>query len=251
MKLLSWNVNGLRACINKGFADFLFHEAPDILCIQETKMCEEQLEGQFDGYFSFWNSAVKKGYSGTCIFAKEKPQNVFYDIGDAEHEGEGRSITLEYEKFFIVNVYTPNSQGELARLPYRMKWDDAFRKYVCSLDKIKPVIMCGDFNVAHRPIDIKNPGTNHGNAGYSDEERGKFTELIACGFIDSFRLMYPQKENAYSWWSYRLSARERNVGWRIDYFLVSDRISENLRESMILSETDGSDHCPVGIVLDL
>ena len=250
MKLLSWNVNGLRACINKGFLDVLKWQDPDIISLQEIKMQKEQLEGDFEGYFSYFHSAEKKGYSGTAILTKKEPLSVSYDIGNLEFTGEGRSITLEFEDFYLVNVYTPNSQQELVRLPYRMKWDDAFREYVCSLDKIKPVLICGDMNVAHREIDIKNPKTNHFSAGFSDEERGKFSELLAYGFVDSFRLLYPNREDAYSWWSYRQNARERNVGWRIDYFLVSERAQEKIKEAMILSEIEGSDHCPVGIIFE-
>ena len=250
MKLLSWNVNGIRACINKGFLDVLKWQNPDIISLQEIKMQKEQLEGDFEGYFSYFHSAEKKGYSGTAVLTKKEPVSVSYDIGNPEFIGEGRSITLEFEDFYLVNVYTPNSQQELVRLPYRMKWDDAFREYVCSLDKVKPVLICGDMNVAHRETDIKNPKTNHFSAGFSDEERGKFTELLAYGFVDSYRLLYPNREDAYSWWSYRQNARERNVGWRIDYFLVSERVQENIKEAMILSEIEGSDHCPVGIIFE-
>lgn len=249
MKLLSWNVNGLRACINKGFLDVLKTQNPDIISLQEIKMLKEQLEVEFEGYYSYFHSAQKKGYSGTAVLTKKEPLLVSYGIENPEFEGEGRSITLEFKEFYLVNVYTPNSQQELVRLPYRMKWDDAFREYVCKLDKHKPVIICGDLNVAHREIDIKNPKTNHFSAGFSDEERGKFTQLLAQGFVDSYRLLYPTREEAYSWWSYRQKARKRNVGWRIDYFLLSERISERIKEAMIFSEIEGSDHCPVGICL--
>lgn len=250
MKLLSWNVNGLRACINKGFLDVLKWEDPDIISLQEIKMQKEQLDGDFEGYFSYFHSAEKKGYSGTAVLTKKEPISVSYDIANSDFTGEGRSITLEFENFYLVNVYTPNSQQELIRLPYRMKWDDAFREYVSLLSKKKDVVVCGDMNVAFREIDIKNPKTNHFSAGFSDEERGKFAELLAAGFVDSYRLLYPNREEAYTWWSYRQNARERNVGWRIDYFLVSQNACERIKEAMILSEIEGSDHCPVGIIFE-
>ena len=249
MKFISWNVNGLRACVKKGFLEFLQNEAPDFCCLQETKMQQGQAEFDLGSYREFWNSAEKKGYSGTAIFAAEEPLNVFYDINDPAHVGEGRSITVEYEKFYLVTVYTPNSQNELKRLDYRMEWDDAFRAYLKKLDAVKPVIVCGDLNVAHREIDLKNPKTNRMNAGFTDQERGKFTELLEAGFTDTFRALYPDLEGAYSWWSYRFHAREKNAGWRIDYFLVSDRIRDNIKRAEILSSVEGSDHCPV--LLDL
>ena len=251
MKLISWNVNGLRACMGKGFADFLKWESPDVLCLQETKMQREQLEEEFEGYLSYWNSAQRKGYSGTAVLTRQEPVSVLYDIEAPEHVGEGRSITLEFPSFYLVNVYTPNAQRELARIEYRMAWDDAFRVYVSRLDTKKPVVICGDMNVAHRPIDLKNPKSNMGNAGFSDEERGKFTELLACGFVDSFRLLYPDREGAYSWWSYMYNARQNNAGWRIDYFLTSCRLQDRIRESSILSHVEGSDHCPVALELDI
>ena len=251
MKFISWNVNGLRACVKKGFLEFLQNEAPDFCCLQETKMQQGQAEFDLGSYREFWNSAEKKGYSGTAIFAAEEPLNVFYDINDPAHVGEGRSITVEYEKFYLVTVYTPNSQNELKRLDYRMEWDDAFRAYLKELDAKKPVIVCGDLNVAHREIDLKNPKTNRMNAGFTDEERGKFTELLEAGFTDTFRALYPDLEGAYSWWSYRFHAREKNAGWRIDYFLVSNRLRDSIRRAEILSSVEGSDHCPVLLELDI
>ena len=221
MKLISWNVNGIRACLNKGFLDFFNKENADIFCIQETKMQEGQIELKLEGYYQYWNSAEKKGYSGTAIFTKVKPLKVFYGIGIEEHDKEGRVITLEFDKFYMVNVYTPNSKRELERLEYRMVWEDEFRKYLLKLNETKPVIMCGDLNVAHEEIDLKNPKTNRHNAGFTDEERNKMTELLKSGFTDSFRYLYPEKENIYSWWSYMFHAREKNAGWRIDYFIVS------------------------------
>ncbi len=249
MKIISWNVNGLRACIKKGFFDFLASENPDIICLQETKMQQEQKDFELDGYFDFWNSAEKKGYSGTAIFSKTQPINVTYDFGIAEHSTEGRVITAEYEDFFLVCCYTPNAQSELKRIDYRMSFEDDFRNYLCSLKETKPVILCGDLNVAHNPIDLKNAKANIGNPGYSYEERGKMTELLESGFVDSFRHFYPEKEHAYSWWSYRGSARENNTGWRIDYFVVSGGFEEKLNDSYILPEVLGSDHCPVGIII--
>ena len=255
MKLISWNVNGLRAVVGKGFADF-FHEAnADIFCLQETKMQEEQVDDHiksiFEGYHMYWNSAIKKGYSGTAIFTKNKPISVTYGIGIEEHDQEGRVITAEFENFYLVNCYTPNSKRELARLDYRMIWENEFRNYLLKLDKRKPVILCGDLNVAHKEIDLKNPKTNHRNAGFTDEERGKMTELLEAGFTDSFRYLYPNKENCYSWWSYMFHAREKNVGWRIDYFIVSKRLEEKIVESTIFADVLGSDHCPVGIQCNL
>ena len=247
MKLISWNVNGIRACLNKGFADTFKQLDADIFCIQETKCQPEQVELQFEGYTSYWNSAEKKGYSGTAIFTKQKPLNVTYGIGIEEHDKEGRVITLEFEKFYMVDIYTPNSKRELERLDYRQIWEDEIRKYLLKLNETKPVIMCGDLNVAHEEIDLKNPKTNRHNAGFTDEERKKMTELLDAGFTDSFRYLYPDKENAYSWWSYMGHAREKNVGWRIDYFIVSKSIENKIKEATIYPEIMGSDHCPVGL----
>ena len=249
MKLISWNVNGLRACLNKGFADFFAAADADIVCIQETKMQPGQAEVGFVGYEQFWNSAVKKGYSGTAVFSRIQPLAVSYGMGVAEHDQEGRIITLEYDEFQLVNVYTPNSQRGLARLEYRMQWEDDFRDYVGRLDRKKPVVVCGDLNVAHREIDIKNPAANKNNAGFTPQERSKMTELLESGLTDSFRHLYPDRRDAYSWWSYMGNARERNVGWRIDYFLVSGQIQNRIREAEIRMEVQGSDHCPV--VLEL
>ena len=251
MKLISWNVNGLRAIWNKGFEEFFYNIDADIFCIQETKMQEGQMEIDFKGYNQFFNSAIKKGYSGTAIFTKIKPISVKYGIEIEEHDQEGRVITLEFEKFFMVNVYTPNSQRELTRLEYRQKWEDDFKEYLKKLDKQKPVILCGDLNVAHKEIDLKNPKTNRRNAGFTDEEREKMTNLLEDGFIDTFRYLYPDKENCYTWWSYMMKAREKNVGWRIDYFIVSDRLKENIKEAKILSEVFGSDHCPVELDIEI
>ena len=251
MKLISWNVNGIRACITKGFEDFFKNIDADIFCIQETKCQEGQVELNFDGYLSYWNSAEKKGYSGTAIFTKQKPINITYGIGIEEHDKEGRVITLEFEKFFMVNIYTPNSKRELERLTYRQIWEDEIRKYLLNLNKIKPVIMCGDLNVAHNEIDLKNPKTNHHNAGFTDEERNKMTELLDAGFTDSFRYLYPNKENCYSWWSYMGHAREKNVGWRIDYFIVSNDITTKIKEAKIHDNVFGSDHCPVELDIDI
>lgn len=247
MKLVSWNVNGLRACLNKGFIDFFTQIDADIFCVQETKMQEGQVDIELAGYEKYWNYAIKKGYSGTAVFTRLKPLSVAYGMNNAEHDQEGRLITLEFEEFFLVNVYTPNSQRDLLRLDYRMKWEDAFREYLQQLDKTKPVIVCGDINVAHQEIDLKNPKTNKRNAGFTDEERGKFTELLQGGFTDSFRYLYPDKENAYTWWSYMMGARSRNIGWRIDYFLISNRLKEQVKEAVIYPEIMGSDHCPVGL----
>lgn len=248
MKLISWNVNGLRACVGKGFFDFLAAEQPDMMCLQETKLQPEQAP-QVEGYFEYWCSAEKKGYSGTALFSKTEPLSVAYGLGIEEHDHEGRVITAEYEDFYLVTVYTPNSQDELRRLDYRMTWEDAFRAYVCALDAKKPVVICGDLNVAHKEIDLKNPKTNRRNAGFTDEERAKLTELLDAGFADTFRRFYPDLEGAYSWWSYRFRAREKNAGWRIDYFLVSERFMPRIKEARILSDVFGSDHCPVLIVI--
>ncbi|WP_312200497.1 exodeoxyribonuclease III [Anaerospora hongkongensis] len=247
MKLVSWNVNGLRACLNKGFIDFFTQIDADIFCVQETKMQEGQVDIELAGYEKYWNYAVKKGYSGTAVFTRLKPLAVTYGMNHEEHDQEGRLITLEFDDFFLVNVYTPNSQRDLLRLDYRMKWEDAFREHLQQLDKSKPVIVCGDINVAHQEIDLKNPKTNKRNAGFTDEERGKFTELLQGGFTDSFRYLYPDKENAYTWWSYMMGARSRNIGWRIDYFLISNRLQEQVNEAVIYPEIMGSDHCPVGL----
>jgi len=251
MKLISWNVNGIRSCLTKGFEDFFKNINADIFCIQETKCQTGQVDLKFDGYFDFWNSAEKKGYSGTAIFTKQKPINVTYGIGIDEHDKEGRVITLEFEKFFMVNIYTPNSKRELERLDYRQIWEDEIRKYLSNLNKTKPVIMCGDLNVAHKEIDLKNPKTNHHNAGFTDEERNKMTDLLEAGFTDSFRFLYPNKENCYSWWSYMGHAREKNIGWRIDYFIVSNTISHRISEAKIHSDIFGSDHCPVELDIDI
>ncbi|MBE6802487.1 MAG: exodeoxyribonuclease III [Ruminococcaceae bacterium] len=250
MKFISWNVNGFRACLNKGFGDFFKDADADFFCIQETKMQPGQADFDTPGYFQYWYSAEKKGYSGTAIFTKHEPLSVSYGLGIDEHDHEGRAITLEYNDFYLLCVYTPNAQRELARLDYRMKWEDALREYMKNLDAKKPVIYCGDLNVAHEEIDLKNPKTNHFSAGFSDEERGKFTELLNSGFADTFRSLYPEKVK-YSWWSYMFNSREKNVGWRIDYFVVSDRILEKVKDSFILNEIMGSDHCPVGIEIDL
>jgi exodeoxyribonuclease-3 len=249
MKLVSWNVNGLRACVNKGFSDFLAVAQADVVCVQETKMQKEQAEFEFPGYYEFWNSADKKGYSGTAVFSKTKPLSVKYDMGIDEHDHEGRVITVEFPEFNLVNVYTPNSKRELERLEYRMVWEDAFQDYVKKLDEIKPVIICGDLNVAHEEIDLKNPKTNHHNAGFTDEERGKLSQFLGKGFIDSFRYFYPDKTGIYSWWSYMFQARKKNAGWRIDYFLVSDKLKAKMQDAEIYTEVMGSDHCPIGLLL--
>ena len=250
MKLISWNVNGLRACVQKGFNEIFENLNADIFCLQETKMQEGQLDMHFEGYHSFWNYAEKKGYSGTAVFTKEKPLSVSYGIGIPEHDTEGRVITCEFEKFFLVTVYTPNSQDELKRLSYRMEWEDAFLSYLKSLETTKNVVICGDLNVAFSEIDLKNPKTNRKNAGFTDEERAKFGNLLENGFVDSFRYLYPDKEGVYSWWSYRFSARAKNAGWRIDYFLVSDALKGHIKEANILTDIYGSDHCPVELVLE-
>ena len=247
MKLISWNVNGLRAIYKKDFEGIFKDLNADIFCIQETKMQEGQLDVKLDGYEKYFNYAQRKGYSGTAIFTKIKPISVTFGIGIEEHDHEGRVITLEFENFYLVNCYTPNSGRELLRLPYRMEWEDAFRKYLKELDKVKPVIICGDLNVAHKEIDLKNPKTNRQNAGFTDEEREKMTCLLENGFTDSFRKIYPDKENAYTWWSYMGHAREKNIGWRIDYFLVSNRLAKNIKDALIFPEIMGSDHCPVGL----
>ena len=251
MKLISWNVNGIRACLTKGFEEFFNNIDADIFCIQETKCQPEQIQLEYEGYKSYWNSATKKGYSGTAIFTKKQPISVKYGIGKEEHDQEGRVITLEFENFYIVNIYTPNSKRELERLEYRQIWEDEIRKYLKKLDKVKPVIMCGDLNVAHKEIDLKNPKTNHYSAGFTDEERKKMTELLEAGFIDSFRFLYPTKENAYSWWSYMRKAREKNVGWRSDYFIVSKQIKNKIKEATIHHEIMGSDHCPVELDIEI
>lgn len=250
MKFISWNVNGIRACVQKGFLDFLSSEDADIFAIQESKVQEGQIDLKLKGYYDYWNYAEKKGYSGTAIFTKVKPLNVSYGIGIEEHDKEGRVITLEFDKFYFVTVYTPNSKSELERLEYRMKWEDDFRDYLKSLDLIKPVIVCGDLNVAHKEIDLKNPKNNRRNAGFTDEEREKFTELINAGFIDSFRYFYPDLEGVYSWWSYRFKAREKNAGWRIDYFCTSKRLEDKLVSAKIHTEIYGSDHCPVELEIN-
>ena len=250
MKLISWNVNGFRACLEKGFGDFFAVQDADFVCLQETKMQPGQADFNPEGYFQYWYSAEKKGYSGTAVFCKREPVSVRYGIGIEEHDHEGRAITLEYADFYLLCVYTPNAQRELARLAYRMSWEDALRDYIKSLDAKKPVIYCGDLNVAHEEIDLKNPKSNHKSAGFSDEERGKFTELLESGFVDTFRRLYPDKVE-YSWWSYMMKAREKNVGWRIDYFVVSERLMEKVKDSYILGSVMGSDHCPVGLEIEI
>lgn len=250
-KLISWNVNGLRACLGKNFMEFFDYVDADIFCLQETKIQEGQVYWNKEGYYAYWNYAEKKGYSGTAIFSKEKPLNVTYGIGIEEHDKEGRVITLEFDNYYMVTVYTPNSQNGLARLEYRMKWEDDFRNYLLNLKKSKPVIVTGDMNVAHKEIDLKNPKTNRKNAGFTDEERQKMTELLEVGFIDTFRYFYPDTEGIYSWWSYRFKAREKNAGWRIDYFLVSDDLKDKLIDAHIHTEIMGSDHCPVELTVEL
>ena len=251
MKMVSWNVNGLRACVTKGFVDIFNEFDADIFCLQETKLQEGQIDLPLDGYYQYWNYAEKKGYSGTAIFTKKEPLAVTNGIGIDEHNTEGRVITLEYENFFFVTCYTPNSQNELKRLNYRMKWEDDFREYLMGLNEKKPVILCGDLNVAHNEIDLKNPKTNRKNAGFSDEEREKMTTLLNSGFTDSFRYLYPNKEGIYSWWSYRFNARKNNAGWRIDYFITSDSIKDKIIDSKIHTDIMGSDHCPVELDIDL
>ncbi len=250
IRLISWNVNGLRAVAKKGFEDLFYGLSADIFCLQETKLQEGQIELDLTGYELYWNYAKKKGYSGTAVFTRRTPLSVSRGLGIPEHDTEGRVLTLEFEEFFLVCVYTPNAQDELKRLAYRMDWEDAFRDYVCVLDVKKPVIICGDLNVAHQEIDLKNPKSNRGNPGFSDEERAKFSELLAAGFTDTFRYLYPDTEGAYSWWSYRMNAREKGVGWRIDYFLTSDRLRENIDKAFICAEIYGSDHCPVGLDIE-
>ncbi len=254
MKFISWNVNGLRACLKKGFGDFFTAAGADVFCVQETKLQGDDL-GQvffgFDGYFQYWNHALKKGYSGTAVFSRKKPAYVNYGIGVPDHDREGRVVTLEYDTFFLVNVYTPNSKPQLERLSYRMVWEDDLRLYLKKLDALKPVVMCGDLNVAHNEIDLKNPSSNRGNAGFTDEERGKFNDLLKSGFIDSFRMLYPERTGAYTWWSYIYNARATNAGWRIDYFCVSERLAPKVKEAGIHDSVPGSDHCPVELVLDL
>lgn len=251
LKFISWNVNGLRACYDKGFADAFNRLEADFFCLQETKMQEGQLDAQFEGYQSYWNYAEKKGYSGTAIFSKVKPLSVTYGLGIEEHDHEGRVITLELESYYLITVYTPNSQEELRRLDYRMKWEDDFRAYLKKLEEKKPVIVCGDLNVAHKEIDLKNPKTNRKNAGFTDEERAKFTTLLKSGFTDTFRFFYPEQEGIYSWWSYRFKSREKNAGWRIDYFLTSDSLKDKLRGAAIHTDIFGSDHCPVELTIEL
>lgn len=249
MKFISWNVNGLRACVGKGFLDFFKEADADIFCLQETKLQEGQIDLDLPGYHQYWNYAEKKGYSGTAIFAKQEPLSVSYGIGMEVHDHEGRVITLEYPDFYFITVYTPNSQNELARLDYRMKWEEDFLSYLKKLEEHKPVIFCGDLNVAHQEIDLKNPKSNRKNAGFTDEERGKFTTLIQNGFVDTFRYFYPDQEGIYSWWSYRFSARAKNAGWRIDYFMVSEALKDRLQDAKIYTEVTGSDHCPVGLFM--
>lgn len=248
MKFISWNVNGLRACVQKGFIDFFNEMDADFFCLQETKLQEGQIDLDLPGYHQYWNYAEKKGYSGTAIFTKHEPLSVTYGIGIEEHDHEGRVITLEYPDFYMITCYTPNSQNELARLPYRMTWEDAFRAYLLELDMNKPVILCGDLNVAHKEIDLKNPKTNRMNAGFTDEERGKMTELLGSGFTDTFRYFYPDMEQIYSWWSYRFKAREKNSGWRIDYFITSSSMDEMLEDAKIHTDILGSDHCPIELI---
>lgn len=249
MKLISWNVNGLRACVQKGFLDFFEEADADLFCLQETKLQEGQIDLAISGYHQYWNYAVKKGYSGTAVFSKKEPLSVSYGIGIEEHDQEGRVITLEFEDFYFITVYTPNSQTELTRLNYRMRWEEDFLAYLKKLEQNKPVIFCGDLNVAHKEIDLKNPKSNHKNAGFTDEEREKFSTLIENGFVDTFRHFYPDAEGIYSWWSYRFHAREKNAGWRIDYFMVSDSLKNRLEDAMIYTDVTGSDHCPVGLLL--
>ena len=250
MKLISWNVNGLRACMGKGFPEFVTEAEPDLLCLQETKLQAGQLELELSGYRQYWNYAEKKGYSGTAVFSRQEPLAVTYGLGQEEHDREGRLITLEFEDFFLVTVYTPNAQEKLARIDYRLRWEEAFREQLVRLDGRKPVVICGDMNVAHQEIDLKNPGPNRGTAGFSDEERRAFGRLLEAGFTDTFRLLHPDATGAYSWWSYRFHAREKNAGWRIDYFLVSDRLAPRVRRADILTQVQGSDHCPVLLELD-
>lgn len=251
MKLISWNVNGLRACVQKGFLDIFKELDADMFCIQESKLQEGQISLELEGYHQYWNYAIKKGYSGTAIFTRREPMSVAYGIGIEEHDQEGRVITLEFAEFYLVTVYTPNSQSELARLDYRIRWEDAFLSYLKGLEEKKPIVFCGDLNVAHKEIDLKNPKTNRKNAGFTDEERGKFSTLLGQGFIDTYRYFYPDQEGIYSWWSYRFQARKKNAGWRIDYFCVSESLKEKLVDAKIHTEIMGSDHCPVELDIDL
>ena len=251
MKLISWNVNGLRACVNKGFMDYFAFVDADIFCLQETKLQEGQIKLELEGYHQYWNYAQKKGYSGTAVFTKKKPLSVSYGVGDLNEEPEGRIITLEFENFYLVNVYTPNAKRDLSRLDYRLEWEKELREYLVQLDQVKPVVYCGDLNVAHKSIDLKNAKSNKGNSGFTDEERGEFTNLLESGFIDSFRHLYPDRTDAYTWWSYMSKVRERNIGWRIDYFVLSERLAGSLKDSQIHHEIMGSDHCPVCIEIDL
>jgi len=251
MRAISWNVNGLRACVDKNFIKDFNRLDADIFCLQETKLQKGQIDLDLKGYYQYWNYAEKKGYSGTAIFTRKQPLNVTYGMGIEEHDHEGRVITLEYESFYFITVYTPNSKQELERLEYRQHWEDDFRTYLCELKKKKPVIFCGDLNVAHKEIDLKNPKTNHHNAGFTDEERGKMSELLAAGFTDTFRYFYPDKTDIYSWWSYRFKSREKNAGWRIDYFIVSDDLNEKLKDAKIHTDVYGSDHCPVELDIDV
>lgn len=251
MRLISWNVNGLRACVSKGFMDYFKEMDADIFCLQETKLQQGQIELELEGYHQYWNYAEKKGYSGTAVFTKQEPLGVTYGIGAEEHDREGRVITCEFGEYYLVTVYTPNSQSELARLDYRMQWEDAFLAYLKRLEEQKPVVFCGDLNVAHREIDLKNPKTNRKNAGFTDEERGKFSALLDSGFIDTFRYFYPDQEGIYSWWSYRFRAREKNAGWRIDYFCVSESLKDKLTDARIHTDVMGSDHCPVELDIAL
>lgn len=251
MKLVSWNVNGLRACVRKGFLDYFETVDADIFCVQETKLQEGQIDLQLKGYAQYWNYAVKKGYSGTAVFTKEKPLTVKYGVGDSDHEEEGRILTLEFEQFYLVNVYAPNAQRDLARLPFRLEWEEAMRAYLKKLDVCKPVILCGDLNVAHQEIDIRNVKSNIGNSGFTFEERGKMTELLTEGFVDTYRHFYPDKEDAYTWWSYMRNVRERNIGWRIDYFIASEKLKPALKNAEIHSQILGSDHCPIVLEIDL
>lgn len=251
MKLISWNVNGLRACVKKGFLDFFDKIDADAFCVQETKLQEGQIDLQLEGYNQYWNYAVKKGYSGTAVFTKKEPLSVQYGLGIEEHDQEGRVITLQYDDFYLVNVYTPNAKRDLSRLEYRLCWEEDFRSYLLELEKVKPVIICGDLNVAHEEKDLRNPKSNHGNSGFTIQERGKMTDLLKSGFVDSYRHLYPDKESAYTWWSYMNKVRERNIGWRIDYFVVSNNIKEKIVDAKIHADIIGSDHCPVQLLIDL
>lgn len=249
--MISWNVNGLRACVKKGFLDFFHEQNADIFCLQETKLQEGQIELELDGYHQFWNYALKKGYSGTAVFTKQKPISVRYGVGELESEDEGRIITLEFDSFYLVNVYTINAKRDLSRLPERLEWEDALKEYLLDLDRHKPVVYCGDLNVAHAEVDLKNARSNHGNSGFTLEERGKMTTLLESGFIDSFRYLYPERTDAFTWWSYMRDVRARNIGWRIDYFIVSNQLKEQINEASIYAEVLGSDHCPIGLELNI